>query len=37
MRQWLGIDDIKIATFHTETMMESTQDFKRVMTQKDRV
>jgi hypothetical protein len=35
--QWLGSDAIKIATFHTEIMMESTQDFKSVMTQKDRV
>jgi hypothetical protein len=37
MGQWLDNDAIKIATFHTETIMESTQDFKSVMTQKDRV
>jgi hypothetical protein len=35
--QWFGNATIKIATFHTEIMMESTQDFKSVMTQKDRV
>jgi len=37
MGQWLERDVIKIATFHTETMMESTQDFMSAITQKDRV
>ena len=37
MGQWLGSDAIKIATFHAEQMMQSTEDFKSVMTQKDRV
>jgi hypothetical protein len=37
MGQWLGSDAIKIATFHAETIMGNTEDFKSVMTQKDRV
>jgi hypothetical protein len=37
MRQWLGSDAIKIATFYAETVMGNTKDFKSVMTQKDRV
>jgi hypothetical protein len=37
MRQWLGSDAIKIATFHAETAMGNIEDFKSVMTQKDRV
>jgi hypothetical protein len=37
MGQWLGSDAIKIATFYAEIVMESTEDFKSVMTQKDRV
>jgi hypothetical protein len=37
MGQGLSDDAIKIATFHAETVMESTEDFKSVMTQKDRV
>jgi hypothetical protein len=37
MGQWLGSDAIKIATFHTETVMGNIEDFKSVMTQKDRV
>jgi hypothetical protein len=37
MASGIGSDAIKIATFHAENVMESTQDFKSVMTQKDRV
>jgi hypothetical protein len=37
MGQWLGNDAIKIATFHAETVMGNIEDFKSVMTQKDRV
>jgi hypothetical protein len=36
MGQWLGNDAIKIATFHAETVMGNTEDFKSAMTQKDR-
>jgi hypothetical protein len=36
MGQWLGSDAIKIATFYAETVMGNTEDFKSVMTQKDR-
>jgi hypothetical protein len=37
MGQWLGSDAIKVATFHAETVMRNIEDFKSVMTQKDRV
>ena len=37
MGQWRGGEAIKIVTFHAEKVMESTADFKSVMTQKDRV
>ena len=37
MGQGLGSDAIKIATFHAEKAMGNTNDFKSVMTQKDRV
>jgi len=37
MGQWLSSDAIKIATFHAETVMGTTEDFKSVLTQKDRV
>jgi hypothetical protein len=37
MGQWLGSDAIKIATFHAEIVMGNIEDFKSVMTQKDRV
>jgi hypothetical protein len=37
MGQWLGSDAIEIATFHADTVLETTEDFKSVMTQKDRV
>jgi hypothetical protein len=37
MGQWLGSDAIKIATFRAETVMGNIEDFKSVITQKDRV
>jgi hypothetical protein len=37
MGQWRRGDAIKIVTFYAEKVMESTVDFKSVMTQKDRV
>ena len=37
MGQWLGSDATKIATFHAETVLETTEDFNSIMTQKDRV
>ena len=37
MGQGLGSDAIKIATFYAEKVVGNTQDFKSVMTQKDRV
>jgi len=37
MGQWLGNDAVKIATFHAEKEMGNTEDFKSVMTQKNRV
>ena len=36
MGQGLGSDAVKIATFHAEKVMGNTEDFKSVMTQKDR-
>jgi len=36
MGQWLGSDAVKIATFHAEKAMGNPEDFKSVMTQKDR-
>jgi hypothetical protein len=37
MGQWLGSDVMQLATFHADTVMETTEDFISVMTQKDRV
>jgi len=37
MLQWLGFYAVKIAAFHAEEMVESTQDPSSVVTQKDRV
>ena len=37
MGQWLSSDAVKIATFHAETGMGNIEDFKSVLTQKDRV
>ena len=37
MGQWLSSDAIKIATFYAETVMGNIEEFKRVITQKDRV
>jgi hypothetical protein len=34
--QWLGSDPGKIATFHAEEVVQSTEDSSRVVTQKDR-
>jgi len=37
MGQWLGSEAIKIETFYAETVMGDIEDYKSVMTQKDRV
>jgi len=37
MLQWLGFSAVKIAAFYAETVMGDIEDFKSVMTQKDRV
>ena len=37
MWPWLGCEAGKIATFHAEEVVESTEDPSSVVTQKDRV
>ena len=37
MVQWPGGEAVKIATFHAEEVVQSTEDSSSVVTQKDRV